>query len=529
MMQRTVIVALALAPSAAVRASSMIELDLRSLFGEDVAFTASSSVSGEVIPSLFLPVSVHIDIDISRGPTDSRVSSALASEGLSADDRAAWYVCYSVASSALGRGCLSLMDLETWILPTLHDLRTEEVLVASAWFEHRATSSATASDATVHEVSKNVFGPWVAGASSFAVQRYGVVHATFVAHVSVARVGWFEDIRKPENQREWNTNDERIDAADDDASRRPPIDPSVQTLSCSGCPCSAARSLEDVEKRRAALGRRWSILIDDSGDSQWDALYGRLRSNGGEVTFLPHIWNVSFPGTNGEYWLWNSISPHVNVVVDVGLGPELTYPDGGRIVQHCFEPAPHIYERVKQYQSKTVVINNLGLGSERGQFPYYAKSFGLTPRAPNLDEEPQSVIVTTLDDYYEANMGGVQQIEFLKIDTEGHELSVLQGASKTLSKVDMVQFEYGGCYLDVGITLSEVYEFLKSRGFRHFYLIGPSYLQDSPEPNENYSYSNYFATRIPAHRILFSDKTCAQNDAEPAACTGSTFLQKNRF
>ena len=62
-------------------------------------------------------------------------------------------------------------------------------------------------------------------------------------------------------------------------------------------------------------------------------------------------------------------------------------------------------------------------------------------------------------------------------------------------RIDLIQFEYGGCYLDAKSTLKEVYHFLKAHGYRLFRIL-PHALKPIPaweESLENYQYSNYVA------------------------------------
>ncbi len=50
----------------------------------------------------------------------------------------------------------------------------------------------------------------------------------------------------------------------------------------------------------------------------------------------------------------------------------------------------------------------------------------------------------------------------MKIDTEGHELFVLQGARRLLTAkaIGAVQFEYGGCNIDSRVLLRDLFDFL---------------------------------------------------------------------
>jgi hypothetical protein len=84
----------------------------------------------------------------------------------------------------------------------------------------------------------------------------------------------------------------------------------------------------------------------------------------------------------------------------------------------------------------------------------------------------------------------IKNIDFLKIDTEGYELNVLKGFEEFLENVKIIQFEYGGTFLDNNTKLNDVITYLTSMGFRKF-----SYLTDK-EPvlitdfNDHYQYCN---------------------------------------
>jgi len=102
-----------------------------------------------------------------------------------------------------------------------------------------------------------------------------------------------------------------------------------------------------------------------------------------------------------------------------------------------------------------------------------------------------------IDTFCEENQ--IKHINFLKIDTEGHELFVLQGAEKLISSqnVDMIQFEYGGCYLDSKTTLKEVYNFLNSKSYTIYRITGKGLIKISKwrAGLENFCYSNFLAVK----------------------------------
>ena len=108
-----------------------------------------------------------------------------------------------------------------------------------------------------------------------------------------------------------------------------------------------------------------------------------------------------------------------------------------------------------------------------------------------------TVQLETLDHFTSEHQ--IHQINFLKIDTEGNEMNVLLGAKDLLEKqaIDIIQFEYGGTYLDSKTTLHQVYSYLQSHGYT-IYRIASFGLIEIPtwrQALENYAYSNYLAVK----------------------------------
>jgi len=143
---------------------------------------------------------------------------------------------------------------------------------------------------------------------------------------------------------------------------------------------------------------------------------------------------------------------------------------------HCFEIAPEIFERLKVAlrEFANAKLNPVGLSDREGTL-----DLTYVPGAPNIStvHEPLvascwgfahqtvSVPVTTGDKYVRDL--GVAHIDVLKIDTEGHELSVLKGFAATLEagKVSLIQFEHGSVHISSRTLLRDFYQLLSPFSF----------------------------------------------------------------
>ncbi len=89
----------------------------------------------------------------------------------------------------------------------------------------------------------------------------------------------------------------------------------------------------------------------------------------------------------------------------------------------------------------------------------------------------------------------IEEIDFLKIDVEGHELAVIAGGKGFFEgeRVKIVQFEYGGCYIDARTLLRDFYEFFNGMNYS-FFLLYPSWVLPVPHYDqrlENFQYKNF--------------------------------------
>lgn len=215
--------------------------------------------------------------------------------------------------------------------------------------------------------------------------------------------------------------------------------------------------------------------------------------------------------TNGELWWLREALPHCTIVFDVGANigewASLALQINPTVNIHCFEPSANTFERLRENltaQTECVTLNPFGLSTAREirtlhLFGDCAGTNSLYPREGlNIHQSrSETVHLETLDQYCQDQ--GLGRIDLLKIDVEGHELSVLQGAALMLEqgRIERIQFEYGGTFIDARILLKDIFGLLTPLGYR-LYKIYPGRLASAEcyeQRFENFQYQNWVALR----------------------------------
>ncbi|HVE80875.1 MAG TPA: FkbM family methyltransferase [Candidatus Dormibacteraeota bacterium] len=146
---------------------------------------------------------------------------------------------------------------------------------------------------------------------------------------------------------------------------------------------------------------------------------------------------------------------------------------------HAFEPVPSIYKQlVKNTQShQNIKTHELALASQNGEadiFVSSGRSDGssslLKPKEhlkihPDVKFEQKIKIKTiTLDDWVKNN--GISQVDFLWLDLQGLELSVLKASKETLKTVKAIYTEISLVEnYENGPLYKELREWLRQQGF----------------------------------------------------------------
>lgn len=227
-------------------------------------------------------------------------------------------------------------------------------------------------------------------------------------------------------------------------------------------------------------------------------------------------YNFSDPRRNGEHRFLRQYLRNGMVVFDVGanIGEHTAYMLSlAKMEIHCFEPVAATFELLQQRHGHNpqVRLNSFGLSDIEsiGHMKIFGEAFGINSlydRRSAVAAQPayahfveQAVTLRTIDNYMIEQE--LDHIDFLKIDVEGHELKVLQGAIESLAsgRVAAIQFEYGSSFVDAQASLKSIYDLVTSFGFRVYRLLPygmwPLRSFDPVWGLENYQHSNWVALR----------------------------------
>jgi len=177
---------------------------------------------------------------------------------------------------------------------------------------------------------------------------------------------------------------------------------------------------------------------------------------------------------------------------------------------HAFEPTGTGFERLETLSRaaslRNVRLNRLALAEKEGAvllYVYDGDYLSWTSRALRplenygIDVKPlttEEVPATTVDLYCETN--GVAEIDLLKIDVEGAELQVLNGAARMLreKRVRCVTFEFGQTTFDMGNSPDQIESFLKDVGYELRNLVASDPVFPGRESVQTALYSMHVAT-----------------------------------
>lgn len=186
-----------------------------------------------------------------------------------------------------------------------------------------------------------------------------------------------------------------------------------------------------------------------------DTAPGRLV--GRRVDTLHRLFQNDSSNTNvnGERWLLDRLADlqprtYLDVGANEGAWTAHAMATSASVSVHAFEPVPSTFEHLRRRfaDDPRVQLNAVALTSDGvAELPVWtdesrgaAMSSAVAP--PAAGSRRVDVPAMSGDDYVRA--AGIESIDLVKIDVEGHEMEVLDGFSDTLASghVDVVQFEF---------------------------------------------------------------------------------------
>lgn len=169
---------------------------------------------------------------------------------------------------------------------------------------------------------------------------------------------------------------------------------------------------------------------------------------------------------------------------------------------HAFEPSKKTFEILQRNLSgKKILLHNVGFGNKKEKKTLYSNKDGsgiASVYKRDLDylgikmNKKEEINLETLDNF--CKKAKIDSIDFLKLDVEGHEVKVLEGAGEMLKNrmIKKIQFEFGGCNIDSRTFFKDFWNILNEN--YNFYRItntGLIPIKKYSEDLEIFAYSNY--------------------------------------
>jgi FkbM family methyltransferase len=200
------------------------------------------------------------------------------------------------------------------------------------------------------------------------------------------------------------------------------------------------------------------------GEKNWQAFFEKMHSvslygmnigtganlaNNGEKHVLIRIKHKSLPENIVVFDVGANIGNYSKMVREI-------FGDNADI--YAFEPSLKTFERLLQNTCNIKIKPyNFGLSNRNESCTLYTnkEASGLASvYQRNLEHfgvemnKTETIEMKTIDNFCFAN--NIRKIHFLKMDVEGHELKVLDGAQRMMNekRIEFIQFEFGGCNID---------------------------------------------------------------------------------
>jgi len=256
------------------------------------------------------------------------------------------------------------------------------------------------------------------------------------------------------------------------------------------------------------------ILLSKSRIITW--LAAKIRNQCDLVIRQRFGANNMDPQQNGEYLVLETVLPHCSVFFDIGANKGewtnfiLENKKDNSLKCYLFEPGLTAFGYLQQRfkNNNTIELKNSAVSNVPGLLDFYEEenAGGMSSAVKGWANNPIKLIqvaCTTVDE--EIDSKKIAFLDFMKIDVEGFDLKVIEGACQSLAdqKIGILQFEYNSGWLNTGSSLSIAYQILKTNGYE-IYLIKHKglFLYDIDTYGDFYTFSNFLAVSSKCHSLI---------------------------
>lgn len=216
-------------------------------------------------------------------------------------------------------------------------------------------------------------------------------------------------------------------------------------------------------------------ILDSLQKNYGSVIRRKFRQLGYDITkFKPNKL-----GQHPYYDMRHFVNKEKPLVFDIGANVGQSIPRIREVFKdsiiHSFEPSPVAFKSLKEFagSKKDVSIWNIGLGSSESKLTLHDNN--LTDMSSFLElgdegwgeiKQKVDVDVTTIDNFSDKN--NIDFIDIIKLDTQGFELEILNGAKKIISenKVGLILLEVTFVELYQNLpTLSSLLDFAQQNDF----------------------------------------------------------------
>lgn len=216
----------------------------------------------------------------------------------------------------------------------------------------------------------------------------------------------------------------------------------------------ASRTIPRLERRtfgrkllrRLPVGRRWLVLFTTG--AQAGHVVVPLRRGIFDLDLADDVERALYYRCyeDGELSACLAVVEEGDTVIDVGANVgaytvPLARTVGSRGSVHAFEPMASVADRLSRNCAlsrcqQQVKVNRVALSDATGTAEFFDageghSGWGSLEQFADVDFAATTTTTTSLDDYVRSN--SIPHARLVKIDVEGHDLSVIQGARKILS------------------------------------------------------------------------------------------------